>query len=88
MRSRIWLLPNDKCEGAIVRLYVCDSVAAPNTLFLLDKYMPGNRVEVDVNFRRNRCAYSRKFMEHIERAGIHSGDSIAVYPPPSALTTT
>ena len=27
--------------------------------------------------------YSFGIMEHIERAGVHSGDSIGVYPPQS-----
>ncbi|MCM1022705.1 MAG: carbamoyl-phosphate synthase large subunit [Prevotella sp.] len=51
---------------------------------LIDKYMMGKEVEVDaicdgVDF------VIPGIMEHIERAGIHSGDSISVYP---ALTLT
>ena len=46
---------------------------------LIDKYMEGKELEVD-------CICDSKdvlipgIMEHIERTGIHSGDSIAVYP--------
>jgi len=46
---------------------------------LIDKYLEGKEVEVDA-----MCDGERVFipgiMEHIERAGVHSGDSMAVYP--------
>ena len=47
---------------------------------LVDKYMPGTELEVDV-ISDGRDVLIPGIMEHIERAGIHSGDSIAVYPP-------
>ena len=47
---------------------------------LVDKYMPGIELEVDV-ISDGRDVLIPGVMEHIERAGIHSGDSIAVYPP-------
>ena len=47
---------------------------------LIDKYMPGTELEVDVISDGGRVLIPG-IMEHIERAGIHSGDSIAVYPP-------
>jgi len=47
---------------------------------LIDKYMPGIELEVDV-ISDGRDVLIPGIMEHVERAGIHSGDSIAVYPP-------
>ena len=47
---------------------------------LVDKYMPGIELEVDV-ISDGADVLIPGVMEHIERAGIHSGDSIAVYPP-------
>ena len=47
---------------------------------LVDKYMPGTELEVDVISDGERVLIPG-IMEHIERAGVHSGDSIAVYPP-------
>ena len=54
--------------------------ASPEHPVLVDRYMQGTEVEVDA------IADGENFlipgiMEHIERAGVHSGDSIAVYPP-------
>ena len=47
---------------------------------LVDKYMPGAELEVDV-ISDGRDVVIPGIMQHIERAGVHSGDSIAVYPP-------
>ncbi len=47
---------------------------------LIDKYMPGIELEVDV-ISDGDDVLIPGIMEHIEKAGIHSGDSIAVYPP-------
>ena len=47
---------------------------------LVDKYMPGMELEVDV-ISDGKDVLIPGIMEHIERAGVHSGDSIAVYPP-------
>ncbi len=47
---------------------------------LVDKYMPGTELEVDC-ISDGTTVLIPGIMEHIERAGIHSGDSIAVYPP-------
>ena len=46
---------------------------------LIDKYMEGKEVEVDAVSDGDRVLIPG-VMEHIERAGVHSGDSIAVYP--------
>ena len=47
---------------------------------LVDKYMMGVELEVDV-ISDGKEVLIPGVMEHIERAGVHSGDSIAVYPP-------
>ena len=46
---------------------------------LVDKYMEGKEVEVDAIFDGEDILIPG-IMEHLERAGIHSGDSISVYP--------
>ena len=47
---------------------------------LVDKYLMGREVEVDGVFDGEELLIPG-IMEHIERAGVHSGDSISVYPP-------
>ncbi|MDC3412858.1 carbamoyl-phosphate synthase large subunit [Aquibacillus sp. 3ASR75-11] len=46
---------------------------------LIDKYLTGIEVEVDA-ISDGKTTVIPGIMEHIERAGVHSGDSIAVYP--------
>ena len=46
---------------------------------LVDKYFEGKEVEVDA-VSDGQDVLIPGIMEHIERAGVHSGDSIAVYP--------
>jgi carbamoyl-phosphate synthase large subunit len=46
---------------------------------LIDKYLEGKEVEVDA-ISDGECVLIPGIMEHIERAGVHSGDSMAVYP--------
>ena len=52
----------------------------PDHPVLVDRYMQGTEVEVDA-ISDGVDVVIPGIMEHIERAGIHSGDSIAVYPP-------
>lgn len=47
---------------------------------LIDKYLSGREIEVDAVCDGEDILIPG-IMEHIERTGIHSGDSIAVYPP-------
>jgi len=54
----------------------------PEAPLLVDKYLSGLEVEVDAVFDGEDILIPGIF-EHIERAGIHSGDSISVYPPQS-----
>ena len=46
---------------------------------LIDKYLQGTELEVDA-ICDGEDILIPGIMEHIERAGVHSGDSIAVYP--------
>ncbi len=55
---------------------------SPDSPILVDKYVLGKEVEVDVISDGVDCLLPG-IMEHIERAGVHSGDSMAVYPPQS-----
>ena len=49
---------------------------------LVDKYLQGKEIEVDAVCDGTDILIPG-IMEHIERAGIHSGDSISVYPAPT-----
>lgn len=52
----------------------------PEHPVLIDRYMLGKEVEVDA-ICDGETVVIPGIMEHVERAGVHSGDSIAVYPP-------
>jgi carbamoyl-phosphate synthase large subunit len=51
----------------------------PGAPLLVDKYLRGLEVEVDAAFDGEDILIPGIF-EHVERAGIHSGDSISVFP--------
>lgn len=52
----------------------------PTHPVLIDRYMIGREMEVDA-ICDGETVFIPGIMEHIEKAGVHSGDSIAVYPP-------
>lgn len=54
--------------------------ASPEHPVLIDRYLTGTEIEVD-GISDGENVLIPGIMEHIERAGVHSGDSIAVYPP-------
>ncbi|KON89157.1 carbamoyl phosphate synthase large subunit [Sporosarcina globispora] len=54
----------------------------PEHPVLIDRYLTGKEIEVDA-ISDGENVLIPGIMEHIERAGVHSGDSIAVYPPQS-----
>ncbi|MFC4712513.1 carbamoyl-phosphate synthase large subunit [Planococcus dechangensis] len=54
--------------------------ASPEHPVLVDRYLTGEEIEVDAICDGENVLIPG-IMEHIERAGVHSGDSIAVYPP-------
>ncbi|MCR4442696.1 MAG: carbamoyl-phosphate synthase large subunit [Peptococcaceae bacterium] len=52
---------------------------------LIDRYLPGIEVEVDALSDKEDVLVAG-IMEHIESAGVHSGDSMAVYPAHTLAT--
>lgn len=54
--------------------------ASPEHPVLIDRYLLGSECEVDA-ICDGETVLIPGIMEHIERAGVHSGDSMAVYPP-------
>ncbi|MDR3348074.1 MAG: carbamoyl-phosphate synthase large subunit [Acidaminococcales bacterium] len=69
-------------EGEL-RQYMTGAVkASQEHPVLVDHYLSGTEVEVDA-ICDGKDTLIPGIMEHIERAGVHSGDSIAVYPPRS-----
>lgn len=59
----------------------------PKHPVLIDRYLLGKEIEVDA-ICDGETVVIPGIMEHIERAGVHSGDSIAVYPPQSLTEET
>lgn len=63
--------------------YMAEAVKInPEHPVLIDRYMLGREAEVDA-ICDGETVVIPGIMEHVERAGVHSGDSIAVYPPQS-----
>jgi carbamoyl-phosphate synthase large subunit len=60
--------------------YLEDEEQAISFPILIDAYYPGIELEVDALTDGKRMCIAGMF-EHVERAGVHSGDSIAVTPP-------
>jgi len=67
-------------EGQLASYVETAPPIKPGAPLLVDKYLPGLEVEVDAVYDGEDILVPGIF-EHIERAGIHSGDSISVYPP-------
>jgi carbamoyl-phosphate synthase large subunit len=59
----------------------------PEHPVLIDRYLTGKEIEVDA-ISDGVNVLIPGIMEHIERAGVHSGDSIAVYPPQTLSKAT
>ncbi|MCX8131288.1 MAG: carbamoyl-phosphate synthase large subunit [Clostridia bacterium] len=68
---------NDSALEEYMSLAVDISTKHP---ILIDKYITGKEVEVD-GICDGTEVLIPGIMEHVERAGVHSGDSIAIYPP-------
>ena len=60
--------------------------AMPRGTVLVDKYLQGIEVEVDA-ISDGDTVVIPGVMQHVERAGVHSGDSYAVYPAQSLEAT-
>ncbi|WFM79124.1 carbamoyl-phosphate synthase large subunit [Streptococcus pluranimalium] len=64
-----------------LRSYMRTAVkASPEHPVLVDSYIVGQECEVDA-ISDGTNVLIPGIMEHVERAGVHSGDSMAVYPP-------
>jgi len=67
----------------VVKAAVAAGHGAP---ILMDHYLAGIECEVDIlSDGRHVCIPG--IMEHVEGSGVHSGDSIAIYPPQRLSTT-
>ena len=64
--------------------YFRSALEAGTGRVLVDKYLRGKEVEVDAVSDGDETLVAG-IMEHIERAGVHSGDSYAVYPAQNLL---
>jgi carbamoyl-phosphate synthase large subunit len=64
--------------------YFRSALEAGTGRVLVDKYLRGKEVEVDA-VSDGQDTLVAGIMEHIERAGVHSGDSYAVYPAQNLL---
>ena len=53
--------------------------ASPGKSILVDKYLEGRECELDA-ISDGETVLIPGLMEHVERAGVHSGDSMAIYP--------
>ena len=69
-------------SGDLARFVTQAQEAAPGKPVLIDKYLAGIEVEVDAICSGDEVLIPG-IMEHIERAGVHSGDSMAIYPAPN-----
>lgn len=67
-------------EKALVKCATEALKINPRYPILVDKYISGKECEVDAVCDINGDVFIPGIMEHIERAGVHSGDSISVYP--------
>ena len=69
-------------DGDIVEFMTIINRDVQEHPILVDKYLVGKEVEVD-GVCDGTDILIPGIMEHIERAGVHSGDSISVYPAQS-----
>ena len=67
------------CDDDIVEFMEIINRTVQEHPILVDKYLMGKEVEVDAVCDGEDILIPG-IMEHVERAGIHSGDSISVYP--------
>ncbi len=63
----------------LIRYLTMATELSPDKPVLIDRYLEGKECEVDVICDGEQVLIPG-VMEHIERAGVHSGDSMAIYP--------
>lgn len=70
------IVTNEKDLKDYLKLNVLDY---QNNVILVDKYLPGKEVEIDA-VSDGEDIFIPGIMEHIEKSGIHSGDSTTIFP--------
>src|SRR5579884_1748789 len=65
--------------STLLRYVEAAAELSPRHPFLIDKYLEGTEIEIDALCDGEQVLIPG-IMEHVERAGVHSGDSLAVYP--------
>ena len=63
----------------LIRYLTAATEMSPDRPVLIDRYMEGKECEVDA-ICDGEGVLIPGVMEHVERAGVHSGDSMAIYP--------
>ena len=63
----------------LIRYLTAATELSPDRPVLIDRYLEGKECEVDAICDGEQVLIPG-IMEHIERAGVHSGDSMAIYP--------
>jgi carbamoyl-phosphate synthase large subunit len=66
----------------LVRQLAAATVVDPDRPVRIDRYLEGVEVDVDAVSDGDRVLIPG-LLEHVERAGVHSGDSVGVFPPRS-----
>lgn len=67
-------------DKVTLKKYIKEAVnISPDHIILVDKYIRGTEIEVDA-VSDGEDILIPGIMEHVERTGVHSGDSITVYP--------
>jgi carbamoyl-phosphate synthase large subunit len=66
----------------LVRQLAAATVVDPDRPVRIDRYLEGVEVDVDAISDGQRVLIPG-LLEHVERAGVHSGDSVGVFPPRS-----
>lgn len=69
---------NESLEQYLFNAFESD----PKSTVLIDEYINGLEIEVDA-ISDGQDVLIPGIMEHLERAGVHSGDSISIYPAPT-----
>ena len=64
----------------LVRQLAAATVIDPDRPVRIDRYLEGVEVDVDAVCDGERVLIPG-LLEHVERAGVHSGDSVGVFPP-------
>ncbi|MBF6604076.1 MAG: carbamoyl-phosphate synthase large subunit [Chloroflexi bacterium] len=66
----------------LVRQLAAATVVDPDRPVRIDRYLEGVEVDVDA-VADGRDVLIPGLLEHVERAGVHSGDSVGLFPPQS-----